>query len=58
MDIIDEILNTMDPGIREKLKFSINEYKSSGSTSAKETVLNIIKEYDDKEAIIRLLCSL
>ncbi len=55
MNLIDAIFGSMNLSKREELKRSIRLYQKSGDPAAKRTVLNILKEYDDKAAIRKFL---
>lgn len=55
MDMIDVILHTMDPACRELLKSSVEGFRLTGEKKYKDAVLRLIRDYDDKDAIIRFV---
>ena len=55
MEELDEILSGMDGSTRERLKQRLNEYRITGDPSAKEEVIGILRDFDDREALILLL---
>ncbi|MBQ7715610.1 MAG: hypothetical protein IJT70_07055 [Clostridia bacterium] len=53
--MIDVILHTMDPACRELLKSSVEGFRLTGEKKYKDAVLRLIRDYDDKDAIIRFV---